>query len=97
MTPKVKIGKIKSREVFGARKKGTFQGYYTYRVMQSFILFKGQVKVSNELYCLELGKKGGSRGQNEFEMKLYHFFQKYKVTRRKNDFIKQQSKRTQWK
>jgi len=39
MTPKLKIGIIKSREVFGARKKGTFQGYYIYRVMQSFILF----------------------------------------------------------
>ena len=51
-----------------------------YRVMQSFNLFKGRVKVSNELYCPELGKKGASRGQNEFEMKLYHFFQKCKVT-----------------
>ena len=83
--------------MFGARKKGTFQRNYIYRVMQSFNLFKGQVKVSNELYCPELSKKGGSRGQNEFEMKLYHFFQKCKVTRRKNEFIKQQSKRTQWK
>jgi hypothetical protein len=95
MTRKLKIGKIKSREVFGARKKGTFQRYYTYRVMQSFILFKGLVKISNALICLELSKKGGSRGQNAFEMKLYHFFQKCKVTRGKNEFTKQQSRRTQ--
>ena len=56
----MKTGKIKSREVFGARKKGTFQRYYAYKVMQSFKLFKGQVKISNALICVELGKKGGS-------------------------------------